>query len=253
MKPWKIRFSRFRANYRMEAFTMVIPAALFLLVNSIYLMLRVSPPAGAFPQPLSAEEEREALLKNAAGDLEARNLLIEHNLRLVAHVIKKYYASRDDQDDLISIGTFGLIKAISSFDPSKGARLATYASRCIENEILMNFRAKRKQSCEVSLSEPIDSDKDGNVLSLVDVIASDDNMMEALELSESQQQLVHYVNTILDPREREIITLRYGLFEHAPLPQREVAKLCGISRSYVSRLETKALAKLREEFDKSER
>ena len=155
---------------------MMIPAAAFLFFNSLYLMLRVSPASGSFPRPLSAEEEREALEKCAAGDLQARNTLIEHNLRLVAHVIKKYYAAREEQDDLISIGTFGLIKAISSFNPSKGARLATYASRCIENEILMYFRSRKKQACEVSLSEPIDSDKDGNVLSLVDVISCDDDM-----------------------------------------------------------------------------
>ena len=223
---------------------MMIPAAAFLFFNSLYLMLRVSPASGSFPRPLSAEEEREALEKCAAGDLQARNTLIEHNLRLVAHVIKKYYAAREEQDDLISIGTFGLIKAISSFNPSKGSRLATYASRCIENEILMYFRSRKKQACEVSLSEPIDSDKDGNVLSLVDVISCDDDMLERLELSERQQQLIKSVNTVLDERERQIVVMRYGLFDTAPLPQREVAQKCGISRSYVSRLEKKALQKL---------
>ncbi len=177
---------------------MMIPAAAFLFFNSLYLMLRVSPASGSFPRPLSAEEEREALEKCAAGDLQARNTLIEHNLRLVAHVIKKYYAAREEQDDLISIGT------------SKGARLATYASRCIENEILMYFRSRKKQACEVSLSEPIDSDKDGNVLSLVDVISCDDDMLERLELSERQQQLIKSVNTVLDERERQIVVMRYG-------------------------------------------
>ena len=171
--------------------------------------------------------------------------LIEHNLRLVAHVIKKYYAAREEQDDLISIGTFGLIKAISSFDPSKGARLATYASRCIENEILMHFRSRKKQSCEVSLSEPIDSDKDGNVLSLVDVIRCDEDMMEKLEQDERQQQLLEKVDQVLESREKQIIVMRYGLYDTQPLPQREVAQKCGISRSYVSRLEKKALLKLR--------
>ena len=219
---------------------MLSEAAAFLFVNSLYLMLRVSPAAGSFPRPLTAAEEREALEKWAQGDLSARNTLIEHNLRLVAHVIKKYYAAREEQDDLISIGTFGLIKAISSFDPSKGARLATYASRCIENEILMHFRSRKKQSCEVSLSEPIDSDKDGNVLSLVDVIRCDEDMMEKLE-----QQLLEKVDQVLESREKQIIVMRYGLYDTQPLPQREVAEKCGISRSYVSRLEKKALLKLR--------
>lgn len=214
---------------------MLIPAAAFLFVNSLYLMLRVSPAAGSFPRPLTAAEEREALEKWAQGDLEARNTLIEHNLRLVAHVIKKYYAAREEQDDLISIGTFGLIKAISSFDPGKGARLATYASRCIENEILMYFRSRKKQSCEVSLSEPIDSDKDGNVLSLVDVIRCDEDMMEKLELDERQHQLLEKVDSVLESREKQIIVMRYGLYDTQPLPQREVAQKCGISRSYVSR------------------
>lgn len=228
---------------------MLLPAAAFLFANSLYLMLRVSPSTGSFPRPLSSAEEHEALVKSAAGDIQARNLLIEHNLRLVAHVIKKYYAAREDQEDLISIGTFGLIKAIASFNPDKGARLATYASRCIENEILMHFRSRKKQSCEVSLAEPIDSDKDGNVLSLVDVISSDDNMLEQLELTERQQQLIKSVNTVLDTREREIIIMRYGLFDTVPLPQREVAEKCGISRSYVSRLEKKALEKLQKAMD----
>lgn len=224
---------------------MLSEAAAFLFVNSLYLMLRVSPAAGSFPRPLTAAEEREALEKWAQGDLSARNTLIEHNLRLVAHVIKKYYAAREEQDDLISIGTFGLIKAISSFDPSKGARLATYASRCIENEILMHFRSRKKQSCEVSLSEPIDSDKDGNVLSLVDVIRCDEDMMEKLEQDERQQQLLEKVDQVLESREKQIIVMRYGLYDTQPLPQREVAQKCGISRSYVSRLEKKALLKLR--------
>ena len=224
---------------------MLMPAAAFLFVNSLYLMLRVSPAAGSFPRPLTAAEEREALEKWAQGDLSARNTLIEHNLRLVAHVIKKYYAAREEQDDLISIGTFGLIKAISSFDPSKGARLATYASRCIENEILMHFRSRKKHSCEVSLSEPIDSDKDGNVLSLVDVIRCDEDMMEKLEQDERQQLLLEKVDQVLESREKQIIVMRYGLYDTQPLPQREVAQKCGISRSYVSRLEKKALLKLR--------
>ena len=160
------------------------------------------------------------------------------------HPSKKYYTQSADQEDLISIGTIGLIKGISSFNPAKGARLATYAARCIENEILMYFRSQKKLQGEVSLSDSIDSDKDGNVLSLVDVISCDDDMLERLELSERQQQLIKSVNTVLDERERQIVVMRYGLFDTAPLPQREVAQKCGISRSYVSRLEKKALQKL---------
>lgn len=230
---------------------MFLPMAVLLLCNTLYLMLRVSPGGGSFPKPLSAADEHDALVKCAAGDMQARNLLIEHNLRLVAHVIKKYYASREDQDDLISIGTFGLIKAIGSFNPDKGARLATYASRCIENEILMYFRSRKKQACEISLSEPIDSDKDGNMLSLVDIICSSENITEAIEESESRTHLLNCVNTLLSEREREIIFLRYGLSDDIPLPQREVAKKCGISRSYVSRIEKKALETLRQEFEKA--
>lgn len=229
---------------------MILPISVILLCNALYLMLRVSPGGGSFPKPLAAEDEHAELIKCAAGDMNARNTLIEHNLRLVAHVIKKYYASHEDQDDLISIGTFGLIKAITSFNPDKGARLATYASRCIENEILMYFRSRKKQACEVSLSEPIDSDKDGNMLSLVDVISCEENMTEALEQSETRTQLLDCINNLLDEREREIITLRYGLYGSIPMPQREVARVCKISRSYVSRIEKKALETLRHEIEK---
>lgn len=227
---------------------MVLPIAVLLLCNTLYLMLRVSPGGGSFPKPLSAVDEHEALVRCATGDISARNTLIEHNLRLVAHVIKKYYAAREDQEDLISIGTFGLIKAIGSFNPDKGARLATYASRCIENEILMYFRSRKKQASEISLSEPIDSDKDGNMLSLVDVICSNENITEAIEQTESRTHLLNCVNTVLNTREREIIFLRYGLVTDIPLTQREVAQKCGISRSYVSRIEKKALETLKAEF-----
>lgn len=224
-------------------------SSFILLANTIFFMLRISPGSGSFPKPLSAREEREALEKMAQGDVEAKNLLIEHNLRLVAHVVKKYYAGKEDQDDLISIGTIGLIKAISSFDLSKGAKLATFAARCVENEILMYFRSIKKQSCEISLSEPIDSDKDGNALSLLDVISCDDNMLEAIDLSDRQALLRHYVATALDERERSVILMRYGLFGKKVLTQREIAQKCGISRSYVSRIEKKALGKLEKCFD----
>lgn len=171
-------------------------------------------------------------------------------LFLLLYPLKKYYASKEEQDDLISIGTIGLIKAISSFDVSKGAKLATYAARCVENEILMYFRATKKQGCEVSLNEPIDSDKDGNALSLLDVISTDDNMLEEIDLSDQQIKLYSYIGSVLEPREQEILCMRYGLRGQKPLTQREVAERCGISRSYVSRLEKKALERLRQEFDK---
>lgn len=215
-----------------------------VLTDLSFLMLRVSPTAGSFPRPLSPKEEREALLAMQAGDTQARGLLIEHNLRLVAHVVKKYYAAREDQDDLISIGTIGLIKAVSTYNPEKNIRLATYACRCIENEILMYFRAQRKSSQDVSLSEPIDSDGEGNAISLLDVIASDDRMLEEIELSDRQALLYQYLETELDARERELLTLRYGLGGGEGLTQREVAKAFGISRSYVSRIEKRALEKL---------
>ena len=221
---------------------------LAMISKALFFTLRVSP-GGSFPRPLSAAQEREALEKMAKGDNAARNLLIEHNLRLVAHVVKKYYASREDQDDLISVGTIGLIKAVSSFDPSKNTRLATYACRCVENEILMYFRSTKKQSCEISLSEPIDSDKDGNTLSLLDVINCDDTMLDDIDLSDRQILLHAYIEKVLTPREREIILMRYGLMGFQSITQREVASTCGISRSYVSRIEKKALAKLRSSFD----
>ena len=207
----------------------------FLLEHLSFFMLRVAPAAGSFPRPLSPAEEQEALRAMKAGDARARERLIEHNLRLVAHVVKKYYAAREDQDDLISIGTIGLIKAVSTYDPEKKIRLATYACRCIENEILMYFRAQRKQSQEVSLSEPIDSDGDGTSISLLDVIACDDRMLEEIELSDRQALLYRYLDQALEDREREILTLRYGLGGGEPLTQRDTARRFGISRSYVSR------------------
>ena len=223
-----------------------------LFSDAFFWMLRVSPVTGSFPQPLSAAREREALEALRQGDPDAKNLLIEHNLRLVAHVVKKYYASREDQDDLVSIGTIGLIKAVSTFKPDKNIKLATYACRCIENEILMYFRTLRKQSQEVSLSEPIDNDSEGNAISLLDVISCEDTMLEQVELSDRQQLLYRYLTEELDSREREILFLRYGLTGRPPLPQREVADVCGISRSYVSRIEKKALKKLQARFSEKD-
>ena len=215
-----------------------------MLLSYPALMLRLST-GGSFPKPLTAQEEQEYLDRYAQGDLEARNVLIERNLRLVAHIIKKYYTQTCDQDDLISIGTIGLIKGISSYKPDKGVRLATYASRCIENEILMYFRGTKKSANDISLSDSIDTDREGNSLSLMDVICVDEDMFEDLAGRELCGMLRSHVE-LLEPREREIINLRYGLNGGQPLPQREVAKKLGISRSYVSRIEKKAIERLRE-------
>ena len=212
----------------------MLSAALLLFANTLLLSLRLSE-SGSFPKPLSAAEERLWLERYAKGDPEARNVLIERNLRLVAHIIKKYYTQNTDQEDLISIGTIGLIKGISSFDPSKGARLATYAARCIENEILMYFRAQKKFQSEVSLSDSIDTDKEGNALELLDVVGVEDTMLDDLHDRDSTLRLRRLVQEALSPRESEIIRLRYGLGGTIPLTQREVASAFGISRSYVSR------------------
>lgn len=205
--------------------------------------------ASSFPQPLSAKEERECFEKMTARDKTARAKLIEHNLRLVAHIIKKYYGNSAEQDDLISIGTIGLIKAVSTFDYEKGARFATYASRCIENEILMYFRNKKKYAQDVSFTEPIDSDKDGNTLSLIDIMADERSVAEDIEDKLRDERLYKVIGDTLSLREKEIIYLRYGLDGRRSYTQREVAKHLGISRSYVSRIEKKALETLREHME----
>lgn len=226
-------------------------SAFLVLINSVLWMLRLGS-AGSFPRPLKAAEEQEYLQRWIdSGDIEARNKLIEHNLRLVAHIMKKYYTQNADQDDLISIGTIGLIKGVSTYRPDKGVRLATYASRCIENEILMFFRASRKSAGDVSLSDTIETDGDGNSLSLMDILCTEDDMLDSISAKESYTQLRSCVETALTPREAEIITLRYGLSGKPPQPQREVAKLFGISRSYVSRIEKRALEKLKAELEKA--
>lgn len=226
----------------------MLPLSILLLLNGIFFTLRLSG-GGSFPRPLRAEEERDYLARYAAGDMEARNMLIEHNLRLVAHIIKKYYTQTSDQDDLISIGTIGLIKGVSTYNPQKGARLATYAARCIENEVLMYFRAQKRNAGELSLSETIDTDKDGNSLSLMDVVSTNDDLLEELDVRENCKQLRQSIEQVLTPREMKIITARYGLNNQKPKTQREIAASCGISRSYVSRIEKKALEKLRNAFD----
>ncbi len=205
----------------------------------------------AFPKPLSEKEERECFEKVAQGDKDARIKIIEHNLRLVAHIVKKYSSSTSDNEDLISIGTIGLMKAVTTYNHLKGTRFATYASKCVENEILMYFRSLKKTASEVYFDDPIDTDKDGNTLTLIDIIAGDENIIDKIDLSISTKQLYNFIESTLDNREREIIIMRYGLFGKTPLTQREVAKEFNISRSYVSRIEKKALMKLKEKFDKN--
>lgn len=224
----------------------MLSAVILLLTNSLMFTLRLNGSTGSFPKPLSAAEEKQYLERYAVGDLEARNVLIEHNLRLVAHIMKKYYSQSADQEDLLSIGTIGLIKGISTFDPSKGARLATYAARCVENEILMYFRAQKKTAGDVSLSECIETGKDANALSLMDVICADEDLFENLSTKEMNRQLYDAMARALTPRERTILILRYGLGGRDALTQREIAAKCGISRSYVSRIEKKALKSLQE-------
>lgn len=212
----------------------MVETAFILLMNSILLMLRIAP-GDSFPRPLSRAEEQEYLARWAQGDVEARNLLVEHNLRLVAHIMKKYYTQTDDVDDLISIGTIGLIKGVNTYKPDKGVRLATYASRCIENEILMHFRSRKKSAGDVSLSDALDVDGDGSGLSIMDVVAQEDDMAERISNAELCQELLKSIETSLTKREAKIIRLRYGLDGAAPMTQKETAQLCGISRSYVSR------------------
>ncbi len=202
-----------------------------------------------FLTPLSPDEEKYYLEKMNGGDLEARYILIERNLRLVAHVSKKYQNGEEDMEDLISIGTIGLIKAISTFDYEKGNRLGTYAARCIDNELLMYLRTKKKTAREVSLYEPIGTDKEGNQINLLDIMESDDkDVLETIELSGNMKRLYDFIPKVLNKREREIIMLRYGLYNHKPVTQREIADKIGISRSYVSRIEKRALEKLKREF-----
>ncbi len=219
-------------------------ATVWLMLSGWMYSLQLT--AGSFPKPLTAAEERYYLDLASKGDLAARNVLIERNLRLVAHVIKKYYAATSDQEDLISIGTIGLIKGISTFDTAKGARLATYAARCVENEILMYFRAQRKNANDVSLSDYIETGAEGAALSLMDVVAQEDDLLDNITNREDLQALKVAVATRLTAQERQVIALRYGLEGGPPLRQREVAEKTGISRSYVSRIEKRALEKLRE-------
>ena len=204
-----------------------------------------------FPKPLSKEKEQEYLVLSAKGDKDAKEILVKHNLRLVAHIAKKY-ANYGDNDELISIGSIGLIKAVESFKSDKGTSLATYASRCIENEILMTMRTTKKHRSNVSLNEPIGVDKDGNELVIMDMLESDQNVIEDVENSIMMEKLTAITKSVLDKREYEIIKMRYGLENTGALTQREVAKKFNISRSYVSRIEKKALEKIKKSVNKED-
>ena len=225
-----------------------------VLSHLLVMFLRVSSGGaygGTFPPPLCAARERECFrLMRENGDMEARGELIEHNLRLVAHIVKKYYSSGNNQDDLISIGTIGLIKAVDSFDPKNGARFATYAGKCLQNEILMYFRAQKKLALEVSMNETIDIDKEGNPLTWEDIIATEDTIADDLDIKLRSARAVSIINSELNPRERQVISMRYGIGGRPAVTQREVAKKMGISRSYVSRIEGAALKKISESLER---
>lgn len=210
----------------------------------------------SFPKPLTSAEEQEYLEKMEQGDCAARDILIERNLRLVAHIVKKYSLGVKQTEDLLSIGTIGLIKAIDTFQGNRGIRLATYASRCIENELLMTLRSDKKQSRDIYLYDPIGADREGNEISLLDILETDngqmaDDIIDRIETEEHEKQLYKFIDGILDDREREIINLRYGIKKRKPLTQKEVGIKLGISRSYVSRIEKKAIKKLKDAFGKN--
>lgn len=221
-----------------------------VLKNLVFAFLHLSD-GSSFPKPLSAAEERRLLNEMHEGSSAAREKLIEHNLRLVAHIIKKYYSASLEQEDLISIGTIGLIKAIDSFNSEKGTRLATYAARCIENEILMYFRRGKKNAGVISINEPIDTDGEGNPLTLIDIVYVEDTIADDIDLKQKTQKLYSCINALEDERERRIIIERYGLSGERCLTQREVAKKLRISRSYVSRIEKKAIENLRKMFEEN--
>ncbi len=204
----------------------------------------------SFPKPLTKKEEEEYIQLAHKGDRGARNKLVEHNLRLVAHIIKKYYHCVSEQDDLVSIGTIGLIKAVKTYNPNKKIKLSSYASRCIENEILMHFRNSKKTSQDISLNEAIDSDKDGNPLTLMDIMSVEDNILDDIDTKINLEKLNTYMQEVLSKREIEILTYRFGLNNIKPLTQIEIAKKLNISRSYVSRIEKKALELLRKRYER---
>ena len=218
-----------------------------ILGNMLCFILHVTD-TESFPKPLSKKQEKEILERLSQGDEQAKKILIEHNLRLVAHIIKKYYSNYSDQDDLISIGTIGLIKGVNSFKPEKGVKLATYCARCIENEILMHFRNSKKLSQEMSFSDPIDTDSEGNPLTLMDIIAIDDTIIDDIDTKNKLIKLVKIIKNMPENRDKEILIKRYGLDGSTPLTQREVAKELKISRSYVSRIEKRILENIKDLF-----
>lgn len=229
----------------------ILSAFTFLIKELMFFVSYIK--NNAFPQPLSAKEEEKYLQLMAKGDKQARNILIEHNLRLVAHIVKKFENTGEDVEDLISIGTIGLIKAIESYSSSKGTKLATYAARCIENEILMHLRSLKKTRKDVSLHEPIGQDKEGNEISLIDVLKSEGNdVIDEIQLNMELEQVKKYID-VLDEREKEVIISRFGLDMQQEKTQREIAKELGISRSYVSRIEKRALMKMFHEFYRNEK
>ncbi|MDR0404381.1 MAG: RNA polymerase sporulation sigma factor SigK [Oscillospiraceae bacterium] len=234
-------------NAKGEGDILLLSLVEIALGSCIFFILRVAN-SGSFPKPLSSKEERRQLELLRDGSKAARAKLIEHNLRLVAHVIKKYYLKTNDQDDLVSIGTIGLIRAIDTFNISKGIKLSSYAARCIENEILMFFRNSKKTAQDVSINEPIDTDKEGNALTLMEIVSTDDDIFDNLDAKFRAEKLYRYIQKNLNPREKIIVELRYGLHGKPSLTQREVAKRLKISRSYVSRIEKKALHSLRKCF-----
>ena len=222
------------------------------ILNVVYMILGVEP-VQKFPRALSKQEEEEYFKMAKSGDMNARDKLIEHNLRLVAHIVRKYYASCKNQEDLISVGTIGLIKAIDSFNFFNGARFATYAAKCIQNEILMYFRTNKKRINDVSLNDSIGYDKDGNEINLIDVLKSnDDDILNVLHNNDSVNTLIKYLD-ILTKREKDIIIKRYGLFNNDELTQKEISEILGISRSYVSRIEKRALLKIYKKFLKEKK
>lgn len=221
-----------------------------ILQQIIFCILHVDY-STSFPPSISKEEETEAFKRLENGDTSAQNYLIEHNLRLVAHIVKKFYDTNQSQDELISTGTLGLIKAVSSFDYKKGSKFSSYASRCIENEILMAFRSRKKSSNEISIYDPVDTDKDGNSLTLIDIMEDETDTEKKAEFNIQSGKLQEIMKNCLDEREFNIIKLRYGLENCREMPQREVAKILGISRSYVSRIEKKALKKLKDAYDRA--
>ena len=219
-----------------------------LLLSKIFVFAGAVQGKGSFPKPLPPEEEKKYLALARAGNAEAKNILVRHNMRLVAHIVKKYSGAAET-DDLMSVGSIGLIKAINTYREGKGTALATYTARCIENEILMLLRASKKHKNTMSLSDPVGFDKDGNELTIMDVVAENESVFSQVEQSIRRDKFVKLLKDILNMREYTIITLRYGLEDGVPLPQREVAKRLGISRSYISRIEKKAILKAREQLN----